>query len=124
MNIHFFWYDKVILTFPFSIRIVLVGLTQTQALALANQSNTTPLGHSECSRDVHVTQAGPMTILPENITGAIRREALSVGVKNLVECNLELLVTDAVIPCLGMQSTQREAKLKDRDKFVTTLIQF
>ena len=51
---------------PFSIHKVLVGLTQTPALALANQSNTTHLGHSDCFRDVHATQAGPVTVLPED----------------------------------------------------------
>ena len=38
-----------------------------------------------------MTQAGPRTVLPGNVTGPIRKEVLSSGVVKLVECNLELL---------------------------------
>lgn len=50
----------------FSIHKVLVELTQTPGLALANQSNTTHLRPSDCVRNARGTQAGPMTVLPEN----------------------------------------------------------
>lgn len=77
------------------------------------------LGHSDCFRDVHVTQAGPMIVLPGNVTAAIRKEALSAGVNKLVECNLELLVAMFVqlvtdresLPYLGMKPIQ-ESKIE------------
>lgn len=97
----------------------MVGLTEIPALALSSESNTMLLGHSDCFRDVHVTQAGPMIVLPGNVTVAIRREALSAGVNKLVECNLELLVAMFVqpmtnresLPYLGMKPTQ-ESKIE------------